>query len=286
MTYTIPPGTPKALKAAEFGRELAKAAAARSVSWNELERVTGIGHTSIDNYRNGRILPKTEVGQALATALQWPRLAELIVAARTFQCARRGCQRTFRNDTGAPRKFCSDECHRLNEKLKASARSNRSAGRAGVWSSADSAATRQLRAGLRIADERIVVLTDAIAAMCRGCEPEGACQTPECALRPHSPLPLAVHEVDDPRTRERIRAASYTRERSEKVSEAMRRRWAEPGRRERASETLTALFSDPERAERRNQRTREGIAARSPESMSQAARKAWATRRARAGAAS
>ena len=30
--------------------------------------------------------------------------------------------------------------------------------------------------------------------------------------------------------RERIRAASYTPERSEKVSEAMRRRWAEPGR--------------------------------------------------------
>jgi hypothetical protein len=36
----------------------------------------------------------------------------------------------------------------------------------------------------------------AAAAFCRSCEPEGYCQTPDCPLRPVSPLPLAVEPIE------------------------------------------------------------------------------------------
>jgi hypothetical protein len=100
VSFTIPPDSPKAVIAAEFGRELVKACRFRNVPLKELERVTGVGHTALDHYRRGTVLPKTEAAQALARTLDWPRLAEIIIRARTFPCARTGCDRTFRNDTG------------------------------------------------------------------------------------------------------------------------------------------------------------------------------------------
>src|SRR3990167_8674424 len=114
MTHTIPPDSPKAVKAAAFGRELVAACQKRRIPLKELERITGVGHSSLDNYRRGLILPKVEVAKALAAALDWPRLATMIVAARTFPCARSGCGRTFRNDTGASRRYCSSACQAIS----------------------------------------------------------------------------------------------------------------------------------------------------------------------------
>lgn len=250
MTYTIPPGTPKAIKAAAFGRELIKACQARDVSLNELQRATGVGATSLDNYRMGRILPKVSVAMALAATLQWPKLGEMIVAARTFTCARAGCERTFRNDTGAPRQFCSEDCVRIKNKLLLTARANRRTGQSGMWSPSAAQAVRTARAGMKIADERQALLMDSIAAMCAGCEPEGVCRTAECPLRPHSPLPLARYESGDPRTNADIRAASWTPERRERYIAALNERWAKPGAREAAAEQMRQYHADhPEHAD-------------------------------------
>jgi hypothetical protein len=270
VSYTIPPESPKAVKAAAFGRELVKACGRRHIPLAELERVTGVGHTSLDNYRRGLILPKVEVALSLATALAWPRLGQMIVAYRTFVCARAGCGRTFRNDTGAPRRYCSETCQRIAGNLRLAQRRTRRAGQTGDGRTAE-AARRQLRSGLALADERARLVESAIGAMCHDCEPDGLCRTAACALRPFSPLPLEVHGNRRPaRTEFAIRSASWT-----------------PERRRRQSELTAALHADPDLGPRMHHGLTEAGAAkgrakahaRTPEQFSQAAKKAQATRR-------
>lgn len=270
MSYTIPPGSPKAVKAAAFGRELVKACAARDVPLKELQRVTGVGHSSIDLYRRGLLLPKVEVAKALAHALSWPRLGAMIVAARTFACARSGCPRTFRNDTGAPRRYCSDACRRMSEKARAASRQLRRAGQTGDGRTRE-AAIRQLRSAVAIADERAQVAEAAIAAMCWGCEPEGICRTRDCELRPFSPLPIAVHRIDEasPVTEFDRRSRSWTQARRAKHSAHMERRWADPAWAgpQRAKLQVLAASETPERRAARgravNATKRAQVAARS-----------------------
>ncbi|MHB8398406.1 MAG: helix-turn-helix domain-containing protein [Candidatus Limnocylindrales bacterium] len=274
MSHPIAPGTPKAVKAAAFGRELVKACAARNVPLNELSRATGVSHSSLDNYRRGLILPKVEVGRVLAETLGWPRLAAMIVAARTFECGRAGCSRTFRNDTGAPRRYCSNDCQRIAEKVRAATRNARRAGQTDERRYRN-ASIATLRSGLRIADERNTLVVGAIDAMCRDCEPEGICQTDGCPLRPFSPLPLAVHRAGIARTGSAIRSASWTPARREGHVARLNERWADPAEREKAR--LNHPFTPEVRA-----RAIAAVKARSPESFSAASRKAQATRHARA----
>lgn len=229
MTYTIPPGTPKSVKAAAFGRELVAACKKRGIPLNELERAIGTGHTSLDNYRRGLVLPKVETAMALAAILDWPKLAAMIVAARTFVCARTGCGRTFRNDTGAPRRYCSSMCQRIQVNLRMSEQRMRRAGQTNDGRTR-TAAINRLRSSLAIADERSRLLESAIAGMCEGCEPEGICRTVSCPLRPFSPLPIAVHEmrIARPMTDFETRSAGWTPERRARHSQQMRARWADP----------------------------------------------------------
>lgn len=207
MTYAITVNHEKARRAAEFGRELMKACKARGVPLKELERAAGVGHTTLDNYRRGLILPRTESAKAIADALDWPKLYRLVVTFRTFVCARPGCTITFRNDTGAPRKFHSEACRRIAENVRIAERRARSAGQTGSGRSRE-AQLRRLRGGLKIASEQSSIRQDAIDAMCRECEPEGLCRTADCPLRQFSPLPMAVREVSAPRTLATIRATT------------------------------------------------------------------------------
>ena len=251
MSFTIPPDSPKAVKAAAFGRELMKACKARGVPLKELERATGVGHSSLDNYRRGLLLPKVAVAFALATALDAPRLATMIVEARTFVCRRPGCGRTFRNDTGAPRKYCSSMCQRINENLRIASRRRRQAGQTGSKRSAN-AAVANLRSGLSIADERGRLLESAIAAMCAGCEPEGVCRVEDCPLRPFSPLPLEAYPLRAaPRTRSQVFSDLWSDERKVSQGATMRAvHAADPTIRERAaagSRARHAAMTPPQR---------------------------------------
>lgn len=234
MTFTIPEGSPKAAKAAEFGRELVRACQARDVSFNELERVAGVGHTTLDSYRRGLILPRTEPALALAEALQWPKLAELIRRFRTFPCARKGCPKTFTNDGGNQKAYCSEMCRRIAENVRMASRRARQASHTGSGRRA-AQEIQLLKSGLRIADERNVMLVQAIEAMCHGCEPEGACRTADCPLRPFSPLPLSSREIGQPRTVAQARSESWTPERRANHSQHSTRRWSREGERDRQS---------------------------------------------------
>lgn len=281
MTFTIPPDSPKAAMAAAFGRELVIACKARNVSLKELERVAGVGHTTLDNYRRGLILPKTETALRLAEALRWPKLAELIRRFRTLPCARRGCGVVFRNDGGNRKAYCSEMCRRIAQNVRAASRAARSSAATGSGRRAFHEVSL-LRSGLRIADERNVMLAQSIEAMCRSCEPEGTCRTGDCPLRPFSPLPLATRDVRPPRTIDVVRRESMTPGLRAAMLAGSLRRWATPGERGRQSARSTAMHASMSPEERDAWRAKVGMAGMDPARRSAAALKAAETRRRRA----
>lgn len=212
MTYTIPSDSPKAATAAAFGRELVKAAQARSIPLRELWRATGIGRTAIDHYRTGSSLPKTEAAAALASVLEWPKLLAIVESARAHPCRR--CGRAFRNEGGnqGAKRYCSITCRNVAQSERMASTRTRQGGQTGDGRRRYQALAI-LRSGIRIAEERAADLQGGIDAMCRDCEPLGACRTPSCPLRSFSPLPAASHGVREARTDDAIRAATWSPQR-------------------------------------------------------------------------
>lgn len=248
VSHPIPPGTPKAVAAARFGAELRRAIDARHTSIKALERTTGIDDNTIDSYLHGYNLPRTEKAAVLAETLRWPRLLSMIVEARTGACQRPGCVLTFRNDNGRPQLYCSTACQRQAQALRTASTRARQAGQTGDPRRRYQEVA-QLRSAVRIGDERIAVLMEAVAAFCAGCEPQGVCHESACALRTASPLPLDEgHDSGHPETVAAARARLQAPAIRAKRSEAMRRVWA-----------------DPEYHERTAAATREAIARRTPE---------------------
>lgn len=257
MTFTIPANSPKAAPAAAFGRELVKAVTVRAVPLKELERATGVGHTSLDNYRRGLILPKTEVALTLAATLDWPRLREIVLEARTRTCHRRACPRSFRNEGGNRKIYCSEMCRRIAENERVTSRRLRQAGQTGSERPARNAVER-MRSGLAIAEDRSQMLAQAIGAMCVGCEPEGICRTADCPLRPFSPLPLGRHDVGEARTGFQVRSDSWTPARRERLSATTAAAWADGRIRALPAGSARHPGNDPERREGWIQRQRDG----------------------------
>jgi hypothetical protein len=220
MTHVVKPGTAKAAAAMQFARELQKAVGARDVTWNELERATGIRHTALDSYRRGDSMPRMGPATVLATVLSWPRLVELTREIRSGKCER--CTAPFFNDGGNRKRYCSAQCRMVSERLRRVAQRNRQAGHPTERMTErrrHEQAMRLFRSGLRIAEEKSLAQLDAIAAMCNDCEPEGVCRAGDCPLRLFSPLPLAQHDVGFVRDRKTVIAASWTPERRAAASE-------------------------------------------------------------------
>lgn len=248
MSYTIPADSPKKATALTFGRELVKAYETRGIPRNELWRVTGIGRTALDNYRTGSILPRTEAAAALAAALEWPKLLEIVREARTRACAR--CGRPFRMEGGnsGRKRFCGPACRELAAQEQQASRRLRKGGQTDDRRQT-AAAVQRLRSGIRIAEDRAAELADAIDVMCRSCEPEGVCRTADCALRSFSPLPFQVHEQRrEPRTMAAIRV-EIDRKAGPKRSVAMVRRHAEGRMRYLPKGSPRHPANDPERRE-------------------------------------
>lgn len=281
MTYTIPPDSPKALKARAFGRELVKACRARDVPLKGLARSIGIGHTALDHYRQGVVLPKTATAYAIAEVLDWPRLAEIVEQARTFVCGRPGCERTYRHEGGGPRRYCTPDCQRIAVAQRKGSRRLHQAGQKDDGR-LRAAAIAQLRSAARIADERAVAAEISIAAYCRGCEPEGLCRTADCPLRPFSPLPLATRDghYERPRTNAEIRV-EINRKAAPARRAVMTRLWADPDWREKqvALSQAGQARMTPEQLAARGRAISAAKAARTPERRAAEHRKAGETRR-------
>lgn len=283
MTHFLPPDSPKAVKAQAFGREMVKAMRARDIPLKEVAKAAGVGHSALDHYRTGSILPKTATALAIAEVLDWPKLARIVEEARTFVCARPGCGRTYRHEGGGPRKYCTTSCARQVKLQQMASYRLRQAGQTNDGRHR-AAAVARLRSAARIADERALVAETAIGAYCRECEPEGLCRVVDCPLRALSPLPLATREgTGQPRTHAQIRVDLNIKAAPAR-SASMTRRWADPEWRERQTAVLGAAAArqTPEQRAARGRAVAAAKAARSPEQREREHRQAGETRRRRA----
>lgn len=169
MTYKLSPESPRRAAARAFGVRLRTLMAKRRIGRRRLEKLCGVGDTSIANYRAGLSLPRLESAKAIADVLGDEQLVHIVVDARTYTCPVDG--RRFTYDGEGPRVYCSIDCQRVSEKQRAGQN------------------VRVVTTGLK---RRLATFAGAVDAMCRSCEPEGQCRTADCPLRAVSPLPLRV----------------------------------------------------------------------------------------------
>lgn len=228
MTVPLSPDSTRRRHAARFGALLTETLAERGVSRRGLARALGTSPGLLWQWSAGNNLPRLETAQRVADALGEPRLAAIVREARTVTCA--ACRATMVVEGGRPRRWCSDACKVVGNAM-----------RSGVPS----------RERAVVAERRLALYRDAVAAMCQGCEPEGLCRDASCALRPVSPLPLAKAPrgpSDVPPDPPRVMTDAMR----EAIVSANRERWARPGAREAMAEAeraRVAAMTDEARAE-------------------------------------
>lgn len=171
----------------------------RKIGRVRLAAALGLQSSSIiAQWRTGNTLPTAARAKVVAEVLEWPRLYQIAEAARIGTCARPSCGKTFINEGGGPRVYCSDRCRTIMQGVD------------GVESG------RRDRDTLYRDREE---LRGAVRAMCLRCEPKGLCQDEGCPLRPVSPLPL-LELLARPTTT----ATPYDREAGLRAAQAAARR--------------------------------------------------------------
>lgn len=275
----LSPVSPRRVAAAAFGAELRKAMKARGVSVKRLQEAIGGGTSSVAIWKLGDNLPRTDTARRVAEALDWPKLVEIVREARSGSCGR--CGRTFVNEGGALKLYCSSDCRdiaatlrsrpttgALYDTVKAELErvhgttlpvSRRTLSRA-VERYRLSESKRQVRS--RGVESRLAVVQSAVDAMCRDCEPLGVCREAACPLRAVSPLPLAL----DDRPAAEVRPALGPHHPSNRqawltsVQAGNAARWGRPGEREAASATMLARYAaeTPAQKAERARRVSEG----------------------------
>ena len=153
--------TPEKMRVAAVLRQAMELRGVRRV---DLARALDITPTMVGFWLRGQYLPSMDRAEAMAAILDAPAILFLTHQASIGTC--RVCLAPFRrirNDARTRRSFCSMDCFRAFHK--------------GV------------SAKVRPPAEA------AIAAFCRGCEPEGLCRTEDCALRAFSPLMFKARRV-------------------------------------------------------------------------------------------
>src|SRR5262245_2441640 len=104
MTVPIQRGSPRAPHARRFARALREATAQRQAGRVRLAAAVGPkSQPGVPPWRGGNSPPRLDSAQLLAEVLEWPRLFEIVEAARTQVCARPSCDRAFVNESGGPR---------------------------------------------------------------------------------------------------------------------------------------------------------------------------------------
>lgn len=147
------------------------------LSWAKLAARAGVSKVHLKRVAYGGGLASMEVTAKLAEAIPAPSLVSIMGRIRSRRCPR--CGVGFQVEShGRHRVYCSDDCQNKASRERTHDRQYR-----GVVSE------------LRTTRDRLVVLSDAVGAFCRSCEPDGQCQMAECELRAVSPLPLARRAI-------------------------------------------------------------------------------------------
>src|SRR4051812_12504934 len=253
---------------------------ARKASAQRLSEASGCMKSSINSWRAANNLPQPATAARLAEALDWPKLLAISTDARRKRCPR--CGASYVDATGAGnRQFCSADCRLVDSQLRKpvpalvlhdavrAATDARLAGEhEGVTLRATLAAVDEYEAAsmrqrdrVDAQERRLRAGVAGIEAMCRACEPEGLCRTPECPLRSFSPLPEAslravaeIREPGGPQDREHREAWLAS------VRAGNAERWGRPGERETFGESMRERHAGmtPEQREERGRRISAG----------------------------
>lgn len=267
MSVPLSPTSARRLWAAKFAAEFRKALESRDRGLKAIERATGISHTNLWTFKAGNNLPRLETALRISEALAWPKLAEIVREGRTATCARPRCGQRFLNEGGMPKRFCSEDCRRIDHILRgndfepggrallAAVRAElervhgttQAVSRRTLQAAADEYANSGSKRGTRLTTLETMVERHraAAAAFCEACEPDGYCRTPTCELRSISPLPLRNDTRD---VREAVKAprrwGGEGRDRQRAAfSSDLRERWQQPGRREAQAERSRARWA-------------------------------------------
>jgi hypothetical protein len=268
----LSPDSERRIHAARFGAELRRAMTKRGVGAKRLSAAIHTGTSAVAVWLAGDNLPRTDTAARLAETLEWPRLAAIARAGRTGHCVR--CGRTFVNEGGAPKRYCRDECRALAASAReraalpsladaVRAEVDRVRGTSGAVSRrvlGDALAEYGRSEAKRVSRSRglersLGVVQASVDAMCAGCEPLGVCRDGECALRPVSPLPMALRpdvRSDEIEPAEGPWGPTHRDAQLVAIRTANAERWSRPGERERAGESHRARFgamSPEERAD-------------------------------------
>jgi hypothetical protein len=268
MTVPLSPQSPRRDIARRFGVELRDAMAERGIGTKTLAPQVPCATSAIANWRSGYNLPTLKATIRLSEALQWPKLLEIAQEARMGVCPVDGT--VFSNEGGKPKLYCTSKCRTAAEKARQrgyvpepdivlAKEIERLATTPGAVRKRELKAAVGTFRSTRNKGVRITIARDldrsraAVEAFCRSCEWDGFCKTPECELRPVSPLPLETRiEIPDP-------------------AQPALGRWGQPGASERHSDQMRARYeAEPERRQAHSERTRAWWAGMTP-----AERVAW-----------
>lgn len=216
MTVPLSPDSPRRRAAIRFGTLLTETMAARGVGKKGLARQLGTSGGLLWQWAHGNNLPRLETALRLAEALGEPRLASIVREARTQQCET--CGTDILNEGGTPVRFCGETCKAIRNQLRGG---------------------KPARERAVVAERRLALYQESVATFCRGCEPDGLCRDAECALRPVSPLRLALkpapHVVSVAPDPPKVLSESHRAA----IGAASARRWARPGEHERMAATVS-----------------------------------------------
>lgn len=186
-----PPGRGHLL--AEFSAALRERMAEREVGCEGLARAIGVTRQAVVAYRRGANLPTTATAFRISEALDYLPLYGIVLRGRRTECDHCG-RPLVSNGSAYTRRWCNSICR-----------------------------DRARRGG----PPAVTAEQRAIGKRCGQCEPRGVCYDGRCALRPFSPLPLAVDAITPLARRSHdLRRASWTPERRKAQSERARRQFA------------------------------------------------------------
>lgn len=151
-----------------FASELKMALERNNLSLPALAREVGIKYSRVHHWATGRSLPSIHIVQKICDVLGDEEIMRAAIKANTRKCLNCGTDYVQESSQGRS-SLCSARCRRQSNRLLSKT------GKSSVTMAE------------YVAED---VYKKAVAAYCNGCQPAGICLTPECELRPISPLPL------------------------------------------------------------------------------------------------
>lgn len=133
-----------------------------------ISRQLGIKYSRLHHWLTARSMPSIHIVQTICDHYGDEEIMKAALLANTRKCS--NCSKDYVQESSQGKSFlCSAECRNQSRRLL------------------DKTGKSSVKSVQYIAEN---LYEKAVDAYCNGCQPAGICLTPECELRPVSPLPL------------------------------------------------------------------------------------------------